>query len=116
MQRDDMPAICLTRPDFDRLGSLLGSYAQMLPSRAADILRGELARAKVVDAGDIAPTVVTMHSRVRIRDEHRNQERAITLVYPHERGSTSDALSVLTSLGAALIGLSEGQSISFHGP
>jgi regulator of nucleoside diphosphate kinase len=88
----------------------------MRPSRAADILRSELARAQVAEAADIAPTVVTMHSQVRLRDEHSGRERVVTLVYPSERGSTRDALSILTSLGAALIGLSEGQSITFIGP
>jgi regulator of nucleoside diphosphate kinase len=111
-----MPPIYLTRRDFAQLDRLLMTYARTRPSRAADILRSELARAKVVDAADIAPTIVTMHSQVRIRDEHSDRERIVTLVYPSERGSTHDALSILTSLGAALIGLSEGQSITFTGP
>lgn len=116
MHDDDLPPICLTRRDFAQLDRLLTTYARTRPSRAADILRGELTRAKVVESTDIAPAVVTMHSQVRIRDEHTDRERVVTLVYPSERGSTRDALSILTSLGAALIGLSEGQSITFTGP
>lgn len=116
MQRDDMPLICLTRRDFGQLDRLLTTYARTHPSRAAEILKSELARAKIVETADIAPNVVRMHSQVRIRDEHSERDRVVTLVYPAERGSTRDALSVLTSLGAALIGLSEGQSITFTGP
>ena len=116
MRPDDMPPIYLTKRDFAQLDHLLMTYARTRPSRAADILRRELARATVVDAADIAPTVVTMHSQARISNEHGDRERVVTLVYPSERGSTSDALSILTSLGAALIGLSEGQSITFTGP
>jgi regulator of nucleoside diphosphate kinase len=116
MRSADMPPIYLTRSDFAQLDRLLMTYARTRPSRAADILSSELSRAKVVDAADIAPTLVTMHSQVRIRDERSDRERVVTLVYPFERGATSDALSILTSLGAALIGLSEGQSITFTGP
>jgi regulator of nucleoside diphosphate kinase len=111
-----MPPIRLSRQDFAGLKQLLATYARTRPCRAADILQRELARAEVVDAADIAPTVVTMHSQVRIREENGGRERVVTLVYPAERGCTSDALSIMTSLGAALIGLSEGQSITYTGP
>jgi regulator of nucleoside diphosphate kinase len=114
--RSDIPAIFLTKDDFARLDHLLATYARTRPSQAAVILKNELARARVIDSADIFPTVVTMHSQVQVRDEYRNRERLVTLVYPSERGRTSDALSILTSLGAALIGLSEGQSITFTGP
>lgn len=114
--RSDIPAIYLTKHDVARLDHLLATYARTRPSRAAEILEGEIARAKIVDSADLVPNVVTMHSQVRVRDERRNRERLVTLVYPSERGSTSDALSILTSLGAALIGLSEGQSMTFTGP
>jgi regulator of nucleoside diphosphate kinase len=111
-----MPPVCLTRRDFAQLDNLLATYARTRPCRAADILRSELARATIVEVDDIALNVVTMHSQVRIRDERNDRERLVTLVYPFERGATRDALSILTSLGAALIGLSEGQSITFTGP
>jgi len=116
VHRNDIPSIYLTRRDFAQLDRLLTTYARSRPCRAAEILRSELARAKIVEVADIAPNVVRMHSQVRIRDDHNNRNRVITLVYPAERGSTRDALSILTSLGAALIGLSEGQSITFTGP
>jgi regulator of nucleoside diphosphate kinase len=111
-----MPPLCLSRKDFNQLKQLLATYARTRPCRAADILKRELVRAEVVEGADIAPTIVTMHSQVRIREENSGRERVVTLVYPAERGSTGDALSIMTSLGAALIGLSEGQSITFTGP
>ncbi|HEX2115931.1 MAG TPA: nucleoside diphosphate kinase regulator, partial [Alphaproteobacteria bacterium] len=74
----------------------------------------ELSRARVVDSERIAPDVVTMHSEVLFRDEESGRERAVTLVYPGEHTAHDGALSVLTPLGAALVGLSEGQTISFE--
>lgn len=116
MRAENLPPVHLTRSDCAQLEQLLATYARARPSGAAEILRRELSRAKVVDLAEIASTVVTMHSQIRLRDEHTGRERVVTLVYPSERGSTSDALSILTSLGAALIGLSEGHSITFTGP
>ena len=116
MRSESLPPVYLTRPDFAQLERLLATYAQARPSRAAEILARELSRARVVDLADISPTVVTMHSRIRLRDEDTGRERTVMLVYPSERGSTSDALSILTSLGAALIGLTEGHAITFTGP
>ena len=113
---ESLPPLHLTRSDFARLEHLLATYARARPSRAAEILGRELARARVVERGELPLNVVTMHSQVRLRDEHTGRERTVTLVYPSERGSTSDALSILTSLGAALIGLTEGHGITFTGP
>jgi regulator of nucleoside diphosphate kinase len=116
MRAESLPPLHLTRSDFVQLERLLATYARARPSRAAEILGRELARARVVERDELPLNVVTMHSQIRLRDEHTGRERTVTLVYPSERGSTSDALSILTSLGAALIGLTEGHGITFTGP
>jgi regulator of nucleoside diphosphate kinase len=72
-------------------------------------------RASVVSDDEIASDVVTMRSRVTFRDCDEAPE-TVTLVYPGELHLYEDALSVLTPLGAALLGLSKGQSISFPKP
>lgn len=48
---------------------------------------------------------------VEYRDEETGQERLVQLVYPIEADPIVGRISVLTPVGAALIGLSEGQSI-----
>jgi regulator of nucleoside diphosphate kinase len=40
----------------------------------------------------------------------------VTLVYPHEADLDAGRISVLTPVGAALIGLSVGQSIEWQSP
>jgi regulator of nucleoside diphosphate kinase len=109
-----LPEIQLTRRDFTRLDQLTATPAGGEASRAIDFLVRELSRARVVESDRIAPNVVTMHSEVLFRDEETGRERAVTLVYPSEHAGLDGALSVLTPLGAALIGLSEGQSMSFE--
>jgi regulator of nucleoside diphosphate kinase len=108
------PDIQLTRRDFSRLDQLTATRARAEARRVVDFLVSELSRARVVDADRIAPNVVTMHSEVLFRDEESGRERAVTLVYPNEHAAHDGALSVLTPLGAALIGLAEGQTMSFE--
>jgi regulator of nucleoside diphosphate kinase len=110
----DRPDIQLTRRDFSRLDLLTAAPAGGGSRRVVDFLVDELSRAHVVDADRIAPNIVTMHSEVVFRDEESGRERTVTLVYPNEHAAHDAALSVLTPLGAALVGLAEGQTMSFE--
>ena len=69
----------------------------------------------MLDGAEIGRGTVTMHARVLFRDEESGRTRSVVLVYPTERDLSEDALSVLTPLGAALIGIAEGESIEFDG-
>lgn len=109
----DRPEIRLTKRDFARLDHLLATRSGAPLSKAADFLLEELSRAKV--EAEVPPDTVTMHARILFRDDESGRERTVTLVYPVERQFGEDMLSVLTPLGAALIGLAEGQSIAFEG-
>jgi regulator of nucleoside diphosphate kinase len=82
----------------------------------AYFLARETERAKVVaDDGDLRG-IVRMGSQVRYCDDETGDVRDVVLVYPHEADISLRRISVLTPVGAALIGLSVGQSIEFHTP
>lgn len=115
MTTENLPAIRISRRDFARLDHLLATCGGGKLSKGADLLLRELSRATVMDNAEIPSDTVTMHTQVLFRDEASRRERTVTLVYPSERSSGEDTLSVLTPLGAALIGLSEGQTIEFEG-
>jgi regulator of nucleoside diphosphate kinase len=53
---------------------------------------------------------------VSYRDERTDEVRDIVLVYPHEADIELKRISVLSPVGAALIGLSVGQGIEFQTP
>lgn len=114
MPESALPEIQLTRRDFGRLDQLTATQGSPESHRVIDFLVRELSRARVVDAEEIGSDVVTMYSEVRFRDEESGRERVVTLVFPREHAVHDGALSVLTPLGAALIGLREGQSITFE--
>jgi regulator of nucleoside diphosphate kinase len=53
---------------------------------------------------------------VRYTDHKTGDVRDVVLVYPHEADISLKRISVLTPVGAALIGLSVGQVIEFQTP
>lgn len=78
----------------------------------ADWLVYELDRAKLVPDATVPANVVRMGSTVRFRTTGGG-ERAVTLVFPKEADIGAGKISVLTPIGAALIGLRSGQSITW---
>ena len=106
------PAIVVTKPDYERLLNLVDSARATPP--VGEYLANELDRARVVEANQIAPTIVTMHSRFVFRDESTGETRTVSLVYPGEENIDEGCISILTPVGAALLGLSEGQSIEWE--
>jgi len=110
-----LPAITISTVDMDRIDLML----DRLPSAQAaarDALSDELARAEVVAPWDMPPSVVTMRSTVRFRLDGKESEWCKTLVYPKEIGQGDDTVSVLSPVGSALLGLSEGDCIQWTHP
>jgi regulator of nucleoside diphosphate kinase len=58
----------------------------------------------------VPPDVVTMNSRVRVRYPGEDESEALDLTFPDAAG-----LSVLSPLGAALLGAREGESVQCAG-
>lgn len=104
------PAIMLTASDHSRLSSLVETVADTAPD-VYSYLSDELDRATVVAPDEIAPSVVTMDAKVTFRDETTGQTRCVTLVYPQQADLADGKVSILTPVGAALIGVAEGNSI-----
>ena len=113
MSRKELPPITLTRSDCDRLDRLASAAAA---SPTSDFLAREVARATVVPSETAPRDVVAMGSTVSFRDDTTGQGRTITLVYPDEADLAQGRISVLTPVGAALIGLPVGQSIEWQTP
>ncbi|BBK35546.1 nucleoside diphosphate kinase regulator [Allostella sp. ATCC 35155] len=108
-----LPPITVRQDDFATLSRLADGLADQMPD-VADYLARELDRARVVPDAGLPSDVVRMGSRVHYRDDATGQERWITLVYPGERDIAAGRISVMTPVGAALIGLARGQSIAWE--
>lgn len=111
-----LPEIKVTKADLGKLDTMLAHHSPIRSWKAVEILVRELLRAQVVDANDIPAQVVRMGSRVEFREAENDLSTVATLVYPGDSGLYDDAVSVLTPVGAILLGLSEGQSMRYSGP
>jgi regulator of nucleoside diphosphate kinase len=107
------PPIVIHAADYDRLAAL-AEATRANHSEAAGELLAELDRAFVVHASDLPAGIVSMQSMVTFRDEISGRARRVRLVYPNEADIAEGRISVLTPIGAALIGLSKGQSIAWE--
>lgn len=106
------PDIVLGRGEHRQL-VLLAVAGTGHTAEEADGLLYELDRAMVV-ADHIVPTdIVRMGSTVRFRTSG-GDERTVQLVYPKEADIAAGRISILTPVGTALIGLRQGQSISYR--
>ena len=106
-----VPQIVVCNADHQRLTDLATASLERLPEVANELLT-EMDRAKVVKDGSVPAGVVRMGSTVTFKSDD-GQTRTLTLVYPADEDSDAHKLSVMTPVGAALIGLAVGQSISW---
>jgi regulator of nucleoside diphosphate kinase len=110
-----LPSIAITARDADRLRHLADAAMNTYPA-TAEFLAREIDRAEIIPADRSTRGVVTMQSEVTFVDDISGQQRTVILVYPEEANLDAGKISVLTPIGAALIGLSAGQSIEFQTP
>ena len=117
MQRDGTtemrPPIAIDANHFARL-SALSSLTSGSMTEVCEYLREELDRARVLPAEKLRPDIVSLGSQVEFRDEQTGKIQEIILVYPLDADIARRRVSVLTPVGAALLGLSVNQTISFR--
>ncbi len=111
-----VPNIVVSDADCDRLTDLATASLERLPDVAEELL-SEMERAKVVSEDEVPADVVRMGSTVTFRSDAgtdgEQHELTEMLVYPADEDSDANKLSVMTPVGAALIGLAVGQSIAW---
>ena len=106
------PDIVVTSQDLQRLQELIRGSG----SDAVERLDEELARARVVPAREMPRDVVTMNSEVKFEDTVSGAQRSVRVVYPEAADATRGWVSILSPLGAALLGLRVGQEFDWLMP
>ena len=112
---EPLPPITLRPADRERLEQLAQANLTRVPETAYYLSR-EVERARVLAPDEDASRFVTMDSWVAFRDEATGRVRHVMLVYPDQADVSAGRISVLTPIGAALVGLSKGQSIVWQTP
>lgn len=71
---------------------------------------------EVVAPQDAAPDLVTMNSRVELEDPASRARYTITLCYPRDAKPSAGEVSVMSPVGASLLGARVGQTVSWTTP
>ena len=105
------PPIVIGSQDHERLGLLAASASERFEAVSAELM-AELDRARVMPQAKLAAGIVRMGSTVTFRTGE-DAPKTVTLVFPAKADIEKGRISILTPIGTALIGLSEGQSIGW---
>src|SRR6185312_11736279 len=101
----------LTELDHVRLTKLAAA------SPAADqAVEATLDGAELVSSQQVAPDVVTMYSQVQLADLATGSEYSLTLCYPADADPAAGRVSVLSPVGASLLGLRVGSVARWRTP
>ena len=103
--------IYVTKLDYERLTRLVRQEPLAGDAGAIAALEQELTRAHVVDSYDILPDVVTMNSRIKLRDLNSQDELQITLVYPPDADEARHRVSILSRVAIAVLGCRLGDTV-----
>ena len=104
----------LTRSDSRCLKLLL---AQQCEPAAAEALQELLASSEVLADAAVPASLVTLGSRVLLQDaRHADARYQLTLCEPRDARPSQGCISVLSPVGAALIGLQAGQVAHWRVP
>lgn len=104
------PDIILGETDAERLSALALRMETQAPF-ATGLLLGEIDRAEIQPDVAVPADVVRMHSTVVFIDAAHGKRRTVLLVFPDEADIAAGKISVITPVGAGLIGLAAGQEI-----
>lgn len=108
-----LPRIVISNRDEPRLTVIATAAAERLPDVAAALL-AELERAEVLPDASMPADVVRIGSTAAIEIDD-GKLLQVELVLPAHADINAGRISVLTPVGAALIGLSPGQTMRWTG-
>lgn len=113
VQNVKKPKLIIDAELYPRLLALAEQARKQAPE-VADQLIEEIERADLRATADMPDDVVTIGSEVTFRDGDRTQ--TVRVVLPRDADLEHGRVSVVTPVGAALLGLSAGQRITWEMP
>jgi len=110
--------IFITEYDFGKLNEMIDNIRKenTKDNGFVDKLRNEMNRAKIVSPAKINGNIVTMNSRVLLKDLDTHHEFSCQVVYPSDADLETGKISVLAPVGTALLGYKVGDIIKWEVP
>src|SRR5687767_12982022 len=113
-----MKTYIISDEDKHRIETTLYEYAPIMYSEVVQkrLVLQRLSEAVIVPATSISRSVVTIESIVRVVNLRLRFEEAYTLVLPHNSSVAHRRVSLLSPLGAAILGCTEGMLFEIEIP
>ena len=111
--------IYITTSDYHRLSGLIEISRERngdADREYLDQLEEELGRAELVSPKEIPADVITMRSKVSLKDLKSGKTVMYSLVFPSEANSNEGHISVLAPIGTALLGNRSGDVVESRVP
>ena len=110
--------IFITEIDKERLQKIIDESKEFIRGKKEYLenLEHELNRAEVVASENIPNDVITMNSKVLLKDVESGEEMTYTLVYPDDADLMEDKISILAPVGTAILGYRVGNIIDWEVP
>ena len=110
--------IYVTEVDYNRLTGLIERTRERngTDREYLNKLEAELDRAEIIDSKDVPGDVITMRSKVRLKDLVSGESNTYSLVFPTEADFAEGKISVLAPIGTAILGYRQGDTIEWPVP
>ena len=110
--------IYITENDMKRLRELIMGAREFgnEDKKYLKELEDELDKGEVVNFQDIPRNVITMNSKVRLRDINTQKDMVYWLVFPDDSNADQGKISILAPIGTALLGYKVGDIIEWRVP
>ncbi len=105
-----VPPIHIVESEADMISDLAWAARDRFPD-VSQLLLEEVGRAQLCSRAELPADVAAMGSTILYRDGARGAPRRVELVYPSYADVALGRISILTPVGAALIGMRAGNAI-----
>ena len=107
----------ITINDYQRLLGLIefASLNAKMPEVVSHLYK-RLVTAKMLPQVNISSDVVTMNSRILLKDILNEREAEVAITYPQDADNRERKISVFSSIGVALLGRQVGDVVSWNTP
>ncbi|WP_439556221.1 GreA/GreB family elongation factor [Dyadobacter sp.] len=107
--------VILSRDDFRMLKQFTETLSNNTGTNEMS-LSYELNRAIVVEDDELPADSIRLNSFVKVRELTTNREMEFSIVMPAQADFNAKKISILTPMGAAMIGLCKGETVEWKMP
>ena len=107
--------LTITKSDLERLQKFFYNHNEYEVKPNIKLVEEKISVANKVDSKKIAPNVVTMNSKVKVKNMALGKSFSLELVYPDAVDTTNFKISIFSPIGASMYGYAQGDEFIWYG-